>query len=215
MKNYVLKDMALESLKGKWGLAIGGYFIFIVISIILSLFGLIGSIISILTTGTLILGISIFTLSISRNQEAKVSQIFDGFNDFGKSLATYLLMVLFVILWTLLLVIPGIIAAISYSMTFFILADNPSMRAMDAIDTSKKMMYGYKWKYFLLQLSFIGWALLCALTFGIGFLWLMPYIQISMAKFYDDIKGGQVATENVAPVETVPQAEAVVNPVVA
>jgi uncharacterized membrane protein len=106
-------------------------------------------------------------------------------------------MILFILLWTLLLIIPGIIAAISYSMTFYILADDNSIGAMDAIDKSKKMMDGYKWKYFCLGLRFLGWALLCILTLGIGFLWLMPYMQVSMAKFYDDVKANSLTTENI------------------
>ena len=68
---------------------------------------------------------------------------------------------------------------------------------MDAIDKSKKMMDGYKWKYFCLVLRFLGWALLCILTLGIGFLWLIPYMQVSMAKFYDDVKANTLTTENI------------------
>ena len=118
----------------------------------------------------------------------KVENIFEGFQNFKSAVGAYLLMLLFIFLWMLLLIIPGIIAAFSYSMTFYILADDPSISPMDAIDKSKAMMKGKKWKYFLLNLRFLGWALLCLLTFGIGFLWLIPYIQVSIAKFYDDIK---------------------------
>jgi uncharacterized membrane protein len=92
-------------------------------------------------------------------------------------------------LWALLLIVPGIVAAISYSMTFFILAEDSSLTPMEAINKSKQMMDGYKLKYFYLCLKFIGWALLCCLTLGIGFLWLIPYIQVSTAKFYDELKG--------------------------
>jgi uncharacterized membrane protein len=194
-ENIILMQMARESLKGKWGLAIGGCVVFSLISIVLSFIPIFGSIGSLIITGPFTLGIIIFSLSISRNQEAKVGQIFDGFNYFGKSLGAYLLVVLFVLLWSLLLIIPGIIAAISYSMTFYILADNPSIKAMEAIDRSKKMMYGYKWKLVCLQFRFIGWMLLCFFTLGIGLLWLIPYMQISFAKFYDDIKGEQIKTE--------------------
>jgi uncharacterized membrane protein len=217
-ENFVLRKMALESLNGKWGLAIGGYVVFIAISMAVSFVPVAGSIASLIITGPLVLGIAIFSLAISRNQEAKVHQVFDGFNHFGKALATYLLMLLFIILWSLLLIIPGIIAGLSYSMAFYIFADNPTINAMEAIDRSKQMMYGYKWKLFLLQLSFIGWGLLCLLTFGIGFLWLMPYMQISFAKFYDDIKGEQVvdsSNQEAPKTEETVQAEVVNNPVVA
>jgi uncharacterized membrane protein len=73
-------------------------------------------------------------------------------------------------------------------MTYFVIVDNPSIGAFDALKESKKLMDGNKMKLFLLMLSFIGWALLCILTLGIGFLWLMPYIQVTMVKFYDDLK---------------------------
>ena len=106
-------------------------------------------------------------------------------------------MLLFTFLWTLLLIIPGIIAVLSYSMTFYILADDNSIGAMEAIDKSKKMMDGYKWKYFCLGLRFIGWSLLCILTLGIGFLWLLPYMQVSVVKFYDDIKENHIMPKTV------------------
>jgi uncharacterized membrane protein len=195
-ENAVLMQMARESLKGKWGLAIGTFVIYILISIVLQIIPIFGPIAGLIISGPFALGLSIFLLNISRNQEAKLEQIFHGFNNFGTSLGAYLLMILFIILWLLLLIVPGIIAALSYSMTFFIIADDPSIGPMDAIDKSKKMMYGYKWKYFCLGLRFLGWALLCILTLGIGFLWLIPYMQVSCCKFYDDIKNNPIASEN-------------------
>jgi uncharacterized membrane protein len=190
-ENVVLMKMARESLSGKWGLAIGTFLVYVLLvgafpgaTRIFPAAGLIGLII----TGPLLLGISIFSLAIARNQEARLEQIFNGFSNFGTALGAYILMVVFIVLWMLLLIVPGIIAAISYSMTFYIIADDDSIKPMEAIDKSKKMMYGYKWKYFRLALRFLGWALLCILTLGIGFLWLIPYIQVTCAKFYDDIK---------------------------
>jgi uncharacterized membrane protein len=203
-ENVVLMRMARESLKGKWGLAIGGYLIFLLISSVLGFIPVIGSIGGLIIAGPLMLGLAIFSLSISRNQEAKVTQIFEGFNQFERSLVAYLLMMLFTFLWSLLFIIPGIIAGISYSMIFFIIAEDSSISARDALKKSKKMMYGYKWKYFRLQLRFLGLGILCIFTLGIGFLWLVPYMQISMAKFYDDVKVIQeipvveVATPSVA-----------------
>ncbi|MBV1888515.1 MAG: DUF975 family protein, partial [Urechidicola sp.] len=84
--------------------------------------------------------------------------------------------------------IPGIIAALSYSMTFFIIADDESIKPMDAIDESKRMMDGHKWKLFEMYIRFFGWSVLCLLTLGIGFLWFIPYMHVSLAKFYDDLK---------------------------
>lgn len=196
-ENVILMQMARESLKGKWGLAIGTFVVYLLISVVLQIIPIVGLIASLIISGPFALGWAVFGLSISRNQDAKLEQIFQGFNNFVTALCAYLLMILFSLLWMLLLIIPGIIAGISYSMTFYILADDNSIGVMDAIDKSKKMMDGYKWKYFCLCLRFLGWALLCILTLGIGFLWLMPYMQVSMAKFYDDVKANLLTTENI------------------
>ncbi|MDB9732513.1 DUF975 family protein [Polaribacter sp.] len=190
-ENLLLMQMARESLKDKWGLAIGTFVVYMLIigtiQTTTEFFPLAGLLL-LAISGPMVLGIAIFSINISRNQDARLEQIFQGFNNFSTSLGAYLLMLLFIFLWTLLLIIPGIIAALSYSMTFYILADDNSIGAMEAIDKSKKMMDGYKWKYFCLGLRFIGWSLICILTLGIGFLWLFPYMQVCMVKFYDDIK---------------------------
>lgn len=199
-ENVVLMRMALESLKGKWGLAIGTFVIYMLISASISVtaqFFPLASLLSLLITGPFVLGLTLFSINLSRDQDARLEQIFLGFNNFGNALAAYLLMVIFVLLWMLLFIVPGIIASISYSMTFFIMADDDSIGPMEALKKSKTMMYGYKWKYFCLGLRFFGWALLCILTLGIGLLWLMPYMQVSMAKFYDDIKDNPIIPETV------------------
>ncbi len=187
--NIELMRMAKRSLKGNWGLAAGTFFVYILIISGIQLIPVIGSLALLIVGGPFALGIVIFSLSIARDQKAEFDQLFQGFANFKKALGTYLLMVLFVLLWMLLLFVPGIIAAISYSMTFYILADDPSIGAMEAIKKSKKMMYGHKWKFFCLGLRFIGWILLCCLTIGIGLFWLAPYMQVSAAKFYEDVKG--------------------------
>jgi len=92
----------------------------------------------------------------------------------------------------LLLIIPGIIAALSYSQAFFILADNPSLSASEVLSKSKEIMDGHKLKLFFLGFNFIGWSFLCILTLGIGFLWLIPYMKVSYASFYNEISNGQV-----------------------
>ena len=98
------------------------------------------------------------------------------------------LMGLFIALWTLLFIIPGIIKMFSYAMTPFILEENPELSANEAIDRSRAMMKGHKFDLFWLFLSFIGWAILCVFTLGIGTLWLTPYMQTSVAAFYEDVK---------------------------
>lgn len=199
-ENAILMKQARESLTGKWGLAIGTYLLY---SVIIGGGGSIpygGQAVTLILGGPMLLGIVIFSLALSRHQEAKFDQLFKGFRRFGIALGTYCLMVLFILLWTLLFIVPGIIAGISYSMTFYILAEDENIGAKAALDKSKQMMLGYKWKFFCLQWRFFGWFLLCILTLGVGFLWLIPYMQVSNAKFYDDIKGGAtIAAESVQP----------------
>ncbi len=188
-ENVVLMRKAKESMTGKWDVAIGGFVLFILLYYGFLFVPTFGSFISLIIYPPIHLGFSIFCLSISRNQKANVEQIFEGFNFFVKALTTNILIFLFVFLWSLLLIVPGIIAGLSYSMAFFILSDNPSISAMSAIDLSEKMMEGNKMRLFRLYLRFFGLGLLCVLTLGIGFLWLGPYANVTFAKFYDDVKG--------------------------
>jgi uncharacterized membrane protein len=95
---------------------------------------------------------------------------------------------IFIALWTCLFILPGIVKAFSYAMTPFILEDRPELSANEAIDLSRAMMKGHKFDLFYLYLGFIGWALLCLLTLGIGFLWLAPYMQSAEAAFYEEVK---------------------------
>lgn len=189
-ENAVLMKMARESLRGKWGISIGASVIFLIITLVAQSIPRVGFLAYIIIAGPMTLGFVMFFLSISRNQGEKLEQLFKGFERFETSLKAFLLSSLFIFLWSLLLIIPGIIASLSYSMTFYIIADNSSIGAMDAIRKSKEIMMGNKWKLICLNFRFLGWALLSVLTLGIGYLWLVPYIQASTAKFYDDIKNG-------------------------
>ena len=111
-----------------------------------------------------------------------------AFDRYMHNVALYALMTVKIFLWTLLLIIPGIIKGLSYSMAPFIAIEHPEYSASKAINASKAMMKGNKMRLFLLFLSFIGWMLLCMLSLGIGFLWLMPYMYTTFAAFYNDIK---------------------------
>lgn len=188
-QNSDLMRGAREALKGKWALAIGTFIIYMILTGTWGSIQPSASLISLLLAGPLGLGAAIFSLSVVRGREARLEELFQGFKRFGTALGAYLLMLLFVLLWTLLFIIPGIIAAFSYSMTFYILADDESIKAEDALKKSKAMMDGYKMKLFKLYLRFFLLALLCILTLGIGFFWLVPYASVTMAMFYEDIKG--------------------------
>ena len=112
-----------------------------------------------------------------------------GFTDFGRKLGGYLWMVLMIYLWTLLLVVPGIIKSFAYSQTVYILSDCPNVRAQDALKLSQRIMYGHKWELFVFQLSFIGWAMLSSFTFGLlGIFYVMPYYHTALAGFYLEVR---------------------------
>lgn len=96
---------------------------------------------------------------------------------------------------TLALVIPGIMASMALFLTPYLLEDKPELSIVQALRLSRKMMRGHKMKLFCLQLSFIGWILLSALTLGIGMLWLMPYMTTTMAAFYQDVREQYIMKE--------------------
>jgi uncharacterized membrane protein len=192
--NLTLMRASREALRGKWGIAILTFFIYALLTTTSGTMRTHGSYLTISSTLTLIiggplaLGAAIFSLSISRGKEARLEEIFLGFNNFGTALITYLLLLLYIFLWTLLLIVPGIIAALGYSLTFYILVDDPNIKPQDALKKSKSMMDGHKEMLFYLCLRFLLLAILCILTLGIGFLWLIPYVHVTMAKFYDDVR---------------------------
>lgn len=133
-------------------------------------------------------GYTITFLRLFRDKKKDLSYLFAGFQQFKRVLGTMLLMTLYILLWTLLFIIPGYIKQYSYAMTPYILEDRPDLSYDEAIEESMRMMDGYKGKLFCLHLSFIGWGILAILTCGIGFLWLYPYIMTAQAAFYEDRK---------------------------
>lgn len=121
---------------------------------------------------------------IKKDAPAEFNVLFSKFSNLGKCLLLNLAMWLLIFAWSLLLIIPGIIAAYRYAMAPYIMAQNPDIGVMDAIGQSKELMRGHKGRLFWLSLTFIGWVLLSVLTFGIGFLWLNPYMEAAQAAFY-------------------------------
>ena len=188
-ENTQIMSEARASLNGKWPLAIGTFLILLLISMGAALIPLAGQIIGILIAGPLAVGGAYFALNIVRDQVAQTDDLFFSFNNnLSNSILAYLLVVAFALIGFILLIIPGIIVALALSQTWFILAENPSMDSYDAIMRSKKMMDGYKFKLFKIQLRLLGLGLLCLLTLGIGFLWLLPYQYVVYAKFYEEVK---------------------------
>lgn len=142
---------------------------------------------TIICTSLFTFGTLSFFLKRSRNEEVTWKELFNKTNLALYFFVVSLIISVFTFLWSLLLIIPGIIAAISYSMTFFIKLDDPEIGYMDAIRKSKELMKGHKWDYFLLCLSFIGWAILGVFTFGILYFWLVPYYNVTLCNFYNKL----------------------------
>jgi uncharacterized membrane protein len=220
MKISQLKRKALLALKGNWGMAVLLSFIVFLVNLVLPtsveiiLSGgisewllqeqtdpgasFVGTIISFALIPFSV-AVYWFYLSVVRNENPRIEEVFSIYGNGRVSLkliGTSILQGIFVILWTLLFIIPGIIKSISYSQTFFLLKDRPELSPLQAITESKKRMKGLKGKYFLLGLSFIGWGILSICTLGIGFLWLVPYASTTLAAFYNELIATQKPINN-------------------
>ena len=181
--NSELRAQAREALRGKWPMAAVAALIYSAIAGGLSAIPVIGGLCSLFVGLPVAYGFTIVMLGVCRGKDIDFGVLFEGFQDYGRIFVTMLLQAVYTILWSLLLVIPGIIKSYSYAMTSFILKDEP--------EKSMAMMEGNKMKLFMLDLSFIGWAILCIFTLGIGLLFLQPYVAISRAAFYEDLKAQQ------------------------
>ena len=190
ISNY--KNRALDSLKGNWADAAISTIIYSVL-IAAAPVCLSGVTFGFETLWTLAMiplewGFAIMFLLLVRGEKLDISRMFDGYKDFLRIFCTMLLQKVYIFLWSLLLIIPGIIKAFSYAMTSYILKDNPEIKNNEAIEKSMQMMQGHKMDLFLLYLSFIGWAILSVLTLGIGFIFLTPYVNAAVSHFYEDLK---------------------------
>lgn len=170
--------------------------ILVMIVAVLSIVGLvqflIGSIVEV--------GYNRFNLNLIDGNEVRIGQLVSFFPRWWKAISTCFVRNLYIFLWSLLLIVPGIIASYSYSMTTYVLAEYPDIPIREALRLSKVMMYGNKWRLFCLNFSFIGWSILCGFTFGIGLLWLVPYQKAAFTDFYRE-----VARTVVLPGEEVPE----------
>ena len=133
-------------------------------------------------------GASLYHLGIRRGEEMPFVTLFDGFAFVGKIILLYVVQVIFISLWTLLLVIPGIVAAYRYRFAMLNLCENPEIGVMEALNMSKAQTLGFKWQLFVLDLSFIGWSLLASLTLGILDIWVAPYRAQANIAFFQEIK---------------------------
>ena len=212
IKNQEYKNAALRALKGKWTPAIIATIVYLLIGLVIAgpyyYFQLqnptVDPMLS-LKASAYVLPLSLFIivplqiafyyafLKLYRNGDEKVmdNMFKDAFKPkYGRNILAMILMVILVGLGTLLLIVPGIILTLCYQILPFVLKDNPDLSAVQALKKSREMMRGHKFDLFWLELSFIGWAILAVLTFGIGVFWLEPYWMTTFAAFYQDVKDG-------------------------
>ena len=185
--NFEFAGQTIYSIGGGLNSDIGAFLVGSAIYIIIAavvmavVYFVLGSIISV--------GYARFNLDLADRGNPAFETLFGYFSYWKTAAVSKLLQSVYVLLWSLLFIIPGILAAYSYAMTEFILAENPDLTASEAIAQSKEMMYGNRWRLFCLHFSFIGWDILSSLTLGIGNLWLRPYKQAANAAFYREISG--------------------------
>ena len=185
-KDY--RAQAWQRLSGHWGAMVVIGLLYSILSTALA-YTFVGSL---LLSGVLMIGLASATLALLRTGDTRAEYLFDGFKaNLTNALIASVLYNVFIVLWSLLFVIPGIVKSYSYAMTFYILRDNPDMPASDAITESRRMMDGNKFRLFCLHLSFFGWILLCILTLGILTLFVVPYMQTAQAAFYESLKSAQ------------------------
>lgn len=132
-------------------------------------------------------GYAVYLLKQYDHRDPQTNDLFSQFDHFGAAFGLKLLQTLFIILWSLLLIVPGIIKGCAYAMAPFIMAENPNMAAREALQASEELMDGHKMELFILGLSFIGWSILNIFTLGIGSFWLNPYMNAAYAAFYRNL----------------------------
>ena len=170
---YPQSEQASQALQRYWDqISLGGSLISIALQIVAS---------------TIALGFLIYALNVSRLRPAGIGTLFDGFSIFGRGLILRILMGIFIFLWSLLFIIPGIVAAYRYRMATYLLIDHPEMSPLDCIRASKEMMRGHKGELFVLDLSFIGWAILCIIPFVA--VWVSPYMEVTYCNYYQALCG--------------------------
>lgn len=132
-------------------------------------------------------GLLKYYLAFIREEEFSINTLFSSYKDIIPILLVSILITVFTCLWSILFIIPGIIAALSYSQAFFLIANGKvsKQNPMDAIQKSKELMLVHKMDLFIFHLSFLGWSILCALTLELAMIWVIPYYQTSLTLFYD------------------------------
>ncbi|MCL1848177.1 MAG: DUF975 family protein [Clostridiales bacterium] len=183
-----LKAIAKEQIRGNLGILFVCSVIPVFVSLIVGGLPSVGPLLAQIIAPAFAMSIVMIYLSLSYGETPKPADAFMGFSIFGKSLWMFIIMEFFIAVWSLLLIVPGVIKALGYAMAPYILAENPDMQAMEALKESERMMNGYKMELFMLGLSFAGWGILVAATFGIAGFYVIPYIEATMTQFYHGLK---------------------------
>ncbi len=194
MNRAELKAMAKQQIKGNIGILFVVTLISAAVSLVGSYIPVVGSIAVALITPALGVGLCSIYLKLTKGIKPEISELFAHLKKFWYAFKVSFLAGLFVSLWSLLFLIPGIVKAMAYSMAMYIVADQPEMSAREALKKSENMMQGHKMEFFVLQLSFLGWYLLGAITFGIAYIWAVPYMSATVANFYNKIKPADLET---------------------
>lgn len=187
------KDISYDNMWNIWKPSLFFALITFIIELFITLIfkeSSIGNIFSSILTIALLpiqIGIVRYVLELVRGKEANMDYLKEYYDKILVIIVISLLVGIFTFLGLILFIIPGIIIALGYSMVNYIFADNKEITAMGVLKRSKELMNGYKMDYFLFCLSFIGWILLGALTFGILYIWLFPYITVAQAVYYDEL----------------------------
>lgn len=194
MDRAELKAMAKEQIKGHIFILFLITLVVVIVSALAASIPVVGGIASVLIVNPVFsISVVIIYLNLTQYMTPEIGELFAHFNKFWAAFKVTFFTGLFTALWSLLFVIPGIIKAYAYSMAMYILAENPEIGALEAISRSKAMMNGHKMELFVLHLSFVGWYLLCAVTFGIASIWVIPYVSATTANFYNSIKNNVTA----------------------
>ncbi len=186
MEHSMYIGLARQRLNGMWLMSAVAYLLYsLIMNASLSAF------IGIILIGPLEYGLVKYLQKQADEGVSSIETMFSGFNRFAETMVASLLKVIIESIGLALFIIPGIMASLGLSMTFYIMADEPNISGIDALKKSWRMMEGYKMDFLLFNLRFIGWGLLSILTCGLGFLFLVPYFKTAQLYYYRELRNNR------------------------
>lgn len=184
-EQILMMRRAKAQLANQWGEAAIASLIFLAITWFASSF-----VVGIILIGPIYFGYYLYMSCLIDRHQSNLNLLLKGFDRFVETLIAGLLYYCAIFIGGCLLIVPGIILGCGFAMTFYIMVDDPYISGLNALEKSWNMMKGHKWDFFVLQLRFIGWILLCVLTCGIGYIFLSPYITVTNLNYYRKLKYG-------------------------